>query len=240
VVASDLHPGVPSHATAELTWGLILAAARHIPEQAAALREGRWQTRAGHTLRGKTLGILGYGRIGAVIARYGEAFGMRVIAWGGEGTRTRAADDAVELAASKAELFGRSDILSVHLRLVDETRGTVGRGDLALMQPTSMFVNTSRAGLVAPGALAEALRLGRPGQAAVDVFEHEPQFGSTDELATMDEALCTPHLGYVTIEEWELQFRDVFAQVNAFDAGMPTNVVNPEVLASESLRGRAR
>ena len=103
-----------------------------------------------------------------------------------------------------------------------------------------MFVNTSRAGLVAPGALAEALRLGRPGQAAVDVFEHEPQFGSTDELATMDEALCTPHLGYVTIEEWELQFRDVFAQVNAFDAGMPTNVVNPEVLASESLRGRAR
>jgi D-3-phosphoglycerate dehydrogenase len=238
VVSSDLHPGAPSHATAELTWGLILAAARHIPEQAASLRAGRWQTKVGHTLRGRTLGIFGYGRLGAAVARLGEAFGMRVIAWGGEGSRTRAAADDVEVAASKAALFGRADVLSVHLRLVDATRGIVGPEDFAVMQPSSMFVNTSRAGLVVPGALAEALSLGRPGSAAVDVFEREPLFGETDELATMEAALCTPHLGYVTMEEWELQFGEVFAQVSAFDSGTPSNVVNTEVLTSERLRRR--
>ena len=238
VVASDLHPGVPSYATAELTWGLILGAVRHIPEQAASLREGRWQTQVGHTLRGTTLGVFGYGRLGAAVARFGEAFGMRVIAWGGEGSRSRAAADGVEVTPSRPALFEGADVLSVHLRLVDATRGIVGPDDLALMQPSSMFVNTSRAELVVRGALAEALRLGRPGRAAVDVFEHEPLFGETDELATMQAALCTPHLGYVTMEEWELQFRDVLAQVNAFDDGTPVNVVNPEVLTSGALRPR--
>lgn len=236
VVASDLHPGVPSYATAELTWALILAAARHLPEQAASLRAGRWQTSVGHTLRGSSLGIFGYGRIGAAVARFGEAFGMRVAAWGGEGTRARAEADGVEVAVSKAALFERADVLTVHLRLVDATRGIVDAADLALMQPSSMFVNTSRAGLVVPGALAEALRLGRPGRAAVDVFDREPQFGQLDELVTLDAALCTPHLGYVTMEEWELQFREIFAQVNAFDVGTPRNVVNPEVLTSVALR----
>lgn len=230
VVSSDLHPGTPSYATAELTWALILAAARKLPSQVASLREGRWQTEVGHTLRGKLLGVYGFGRIGSVVAGYARAFGMDVLAFGSEGSKQRAEADGVAFATSKHELFARSDVVSVHLRLVEATRSIVTASELAAMQPSALFVNTSRAGLVEPGALTAALRAGRPGGAAVDVYEREPLFGETDELVAIDGTLCTPHLGYVTTEEWELQFDEVFAQVVAFAGGQPRNVVNPEVL----------
>jgi D-3-phosphoglycerate dehydrogenase len=236
VVSSDLHAGTPSYATAELTWALVLAGSRRLVEQSRSLAEGRWQTAVGRTLRGRTLGVLGYGRIGEVVAGYGRAFGMELLAYGGEGSRARAADDGVAVAPTQRALFERADVLTVHVRLVDATRGLVTASDLAAMRADALFVNTSRAGLVEPGALAAALRAGRPGGCAVDVFEGEPLFGSTDELVGLPGAVCTPHLGYVTEEELELQFDEVFAQVQAFAAGAPTNVVNPEVLASPALR----
>jgi D-3-phosphoglycerate dehydrogenase len=238
VVSSDLHPTTPSVATAELTWGLILASERRIPQQAAAMREGRWQTEAGRTLAGRTLAILGYGRIGAVVAGYGRAFGMRVLAGGGEGSRERAVHDGINVADSLEELFEVADVLSIHVRLVDDTRGLVTAALLDRMGADALFVNTSRAALVEPGALDAALRRGRPGRAALDVFDREPLFGETDDLATLDATVCTPHLGYVTTDELELQFADVFDQIVSFGAGAPTNVVNPEVLGSPSLRMR--
>jgi len=231
VVSSDLHPGSPSLATAELTWGLLLASVRRIPQQMASLRAGRWQESLGTSLQGRTLGIFGYGRIGAVVAGYGDTFGMRVLVWSGEESRRRAAADGREVAADKAELFERSDVVTVHLRLADATRGTVTADDLGRMRPSALFVNTSRAGLVEPGALVASLRRGRPGMAAVDVFDEEPLVDRDDPLLAMDNVICTPHIGYVTRDEWELQFADIFAQVVSFADGTPTNVVNPEVLA---------
>jgi len=230
VVSSDMHAGSPSYATAELTWGLVLAAARRIPQQMASLRSGGWQAGVGHTLRSKTLGVYGYGRIGQEVLHYGQAFGMRVQVWGSEAARARAVADGLAVPESRVGFFATSDVVSVHLRLVDATRGIVTVDDLAAMQPDAVFVNTSRAGLVEPGALVEALRAGRPGAAAVDVYETEPLCDPADPLLTLDNVVCTPHIGYVTVEEWELQFADVFDQVNAFAAGAPTNVVNPEVL----------
>ncbi len=231
VVSSDMHAGSPSYATAELTWGLVLATARRIPQQMASLRSGGWQAGVGHTLRSKTLGVYGYGRIGREVLHYGQAFGMRVQVWGSEAARARAADDGLTVPRSRREFFGTSDVVSVHLRLLDATRGIVTADDLATMGPDAVFVNTSRAGLVEPGALVTALRAGRPGAAAVDVYETEPLCDPADPLLTLDNVVCTPHIGYVTVEEWELQFADVFDQINAFAAGAPTNVVNPEVLA---------
>jgi D-3-phosphoglycerate dehydrogenase / 2-oxoglutarate reductase len=231
VVSSDMHAGTPSYAAAELTWALVLAAMRRLPSQVEALRAGRWQTAIGRTLRSKTLGILGFGRIGRVVAGYGRAFGMEVLVWSGDDSRRQAAEAGYALASGKDELFASSDVLSVHLRLVDATRAVVGAAELARMKPGALFVNTSRAGLVEPGALVAALRAGRPGMAAVDVFEHEPLLDPDDPLLGLDDVVCTPHLGYVTLDEWELQFADVFDQINAFAAGEPTNVVNPGVLA---------
>jgi len=230
VVSSDMHAGTPSYATAELTWALVLAAMRRIPQQVDALRAGRWQSGIGHTVRGKTLGIYGYGRIGRVVADYGRAFGMEVLVWSRDETRARAAAEGVAVAESREAFFASCDVLSLHLRLVDATTGLVTRDDLSRMRPTSLLVNTSRAGLIAPGALVEALRAGRPGMAAVDVYEHEPLVDPADPLLAMDNVVCTPHIGYVTRDEWEVQFVDVFDQINAFAAGEPTNVVNPEVL----------
>jgi len=230
VVSSDLHPGSPSFATAELTWGLVIAAMRRIPQQAASLRAGRWQDGLGHTLRGKILGVYGYGRLGTVVAGYGDVFGMRVLVWGGEESRARAAADGREVATGKHDLFERSDVLSVHLRLAPATLGIITEDDLTRMGRSALFVNTSRAGLVAPGALVAALERGRPGLAAVDVFDEEPLLHTADPLLAMDNVVCTPHIGYVTRDEWELQFADIFGQVVAYAAGHPTNVVNPEVL----------
>ena len=231
VVSSSQHADTPSYAAAELTWGLVLATARAIPQQMAALKAGNWQIGVGHSLRGKTLGIYGYGRIGAVVAGYGKAFGMKVLVWAREPALARARADGYEAAGSKAALFERCDVLSLHMRLVDATRGIVTSGDLARMKPTAVLVNTSRAPLIEPGALVNALRAGRPGMAAVDVYEKEPLYDTGDPLLTMSNVVCTPHIGYVTREEYELQFTDIFDQIVAYAAGTPTNVVNPDVMA---------
>jgi D-3-phosphoglycerate dehydrogenase len=236
VVSSNLHPGTPSYATAEMTWGLVLAAVRQIPQQVAALKGGRWQIGVGSTLRGKTLGIYGYGRIGRVVAGYGEAFGMNVMVWGREASLLRAREDNYAAAGSKAEFFERCDVLSLHMRLVDATRGIVTADDLAHMKPTALLVNTSRACLIEPGALVRALRAGRPGMAAVDVYESEPALDPAYSLFTMENVICTPHIGYVSRDEYEIQFADVFDQIIAYAKGTPSNVLNPEVLESPALR----
>ncbi|HEY3833032.1 MAG TPA: D-2-hydroxyacid dehydrogenase family protein [Acidimicrobiia bacterium] len=228
MVSSDLHPGSASIGTAELTFALILAALRRLPQQVASLRAGHWQDGVGSMARGKTLGLLGYGRIAKVVAGYGEAFGMRVQFWASDESRTRAAADGREVAAGRDAFFADSDVVSVHMRLVAATRGTVTAHDLARMKPSALFVNTSRAGLVEPGALVDALRAGRPGLAALDVYDHEPLVDTDDPLLQLDNVVCTPHIGYVSREEWELQFADVFDQINAFAAGTPINVVNPD------------
>ena len=236
VVSSDLHEGLASYATAELTWGLVIAGMRRIPQQIAALRSGAWQSTMGHSLRHRTLGIYGYGRIGRVVASYADAFGMRVVFWASEEGRVRAMSDGRDVAPSRRAFFSGSDVVSLHLRLVDATRGIVRRADLDAMAPDALFVNTSRAGLVEPGALVGALRAGRPGMAAVDVYESEPLVDADDPLLQLDNAICTPHIGYVSTDEWEIQFADVFDQVNAFATGRPTNVVNPEVLDGPARR----
>ncbi|TXL73534.1 D-2-hydroxyacid dehydrogenase family protein [Vineibacter terrae] len=231
IVSSNLHAGTPSYATAELTWGLVLAAMRQIPQQMASLKAGTWQTGVGSTVRGKTLGIYGYGRIGKVVAEYGKAFGMNVLVWARPDSLAKARADGWPVAASKAEFFERCDVISLHMRLVEATRGIVTAEDLARMKPTALLVNTSRAPLVAPGALAAALRAGRPGMAAVDVFEEEPVRDPAHPLLALDNVVATPHIGYVSREEYELQFADIFDQIVAYAAGTPTNVVNPDVLA---------
>jgi D-3-phosphoglycerate dehydrogenase / 2-oxoglutarate reductase len=236
IVSSNLHADTPSYATAELTWALVLAAARRLPQQMASLRAGRWQTALGRTLRGKTLGVYGYGRIGKVVAGYARAFGMEVLVWAREASRARAVEEGHAAAASKEAFFEACDVVSLHLRLVPATRGLVGAADLARMKPDAILVNTSRAGLVEPGALVAALRAGRPGFAAVDVYEQEPLTDPGDPLLRLENVVCTPHIGYATREEWEVQFADIFDQVNAYAAGAPTNVVNPDVLS----RARAR
>jgi D-3-phosphoglycerate dehydrogenase len=230
IVSSNMHAGTPSYAAAELTWGLVLAAMRRIPQQVAALKGGVWQTGVGQTLRDKTLGIFGYGRIGAVVAGYGKAFGMNIIVWAREASLDRARADGYATAASKEQFFSDSDVLSLHMRLVDATRGIVRAVDLARMKPSALLVNTSRAPLIEAGALVAALRAGRPGMAAVDVFEEEPLRDATHPLLTMPNVVCTPHIGYVTRDEYDLQFADVFDQITAYAAGTPINVVNPAAL----------
>ena len=230
IVSSSQHAGTPSYAAAELTWALVLAAMRQVPQQMSALKAGKWQIGVGNTLRGKTLGIYGYGRIGSVVAGYGRAFGMAVLVWAREASLKRARDDGYALAASKAAFFSGCDVISLHMRLVEGTRGIVTAEDLARMKPTALLVNTSRAGLVAPGALVAALRQGRPGTAAVDVYEQEPVLDTAHPLLAMDNVVCTPHIGYVTRDEYEVQFSDIFDQIVAYAAGKPINVVNPEVL----------
>ena len=237
VVSSSQHAGTPSYAAAELTWALILAAARQLPQQMAALKAGKWQIGVGTTLRAKTLGIFGYGRIGATVAGYGKAFGMNVLAWAREQSLERARADGYATARSKAEFFESCDVVSLHLRLVAATRHIVTAEDLARMRPTAMLVNTSRAPLIEPGALVAALRAGRPGCAAVDVFEDEPMRDPDLPLLQFEQVVATPHLGYVTREEYETQFTDIFDQILAFAAGRPINVVNPDVLAATSARG---
>ena len=232
IVSSGQHAGTPSYATAELTWGLIIAAMRRIPQQMYALREGRWQIGVGSSLRGKTLGIYGYGRIGSVVAGYGKAFGMNVLVWAREGSRERARRDGYAVAFSKESFFSECDVISLHMRLVEETRGIVTADDLARMKPTALLVNTSRAPLIAPGALVAALKDGHPGMAAVDVFDTEPVQNPGDPLFAFDHVVCTPHIGYVTRDEYELQFSEIFDQIVAYAAGTPINVVNPAALES--------
>ena len=230
IVSSDMHAGSPSYAAAELTWGLILAAMRQIPQQMRSLQSGNWQMGIGSTLRGKTLGIHGYGRIGSTVAGYGKAFGMGVLIWARDASRQRAEADGYEVASSKSALYEQSDIVSLHMRLVNDTRGIVTADDLGRMKPSALLVNTSRAPLIEPGALVRALRAGRPGLAAVDVFEEEPLRDPGDALLTMNNVVCTPHIGYVTRDEFDLQFSDVFDQILAYGAVSYTHLTLPTIL----------
>ena len=230
IVSSYQHSDTPSYAAAELTFGLILAAMRQIPQQMQALKAGNWQIGVGHTLRGKTLGIYGYGRIGGAVAEYGKAFGMKILVWAREQSRDKARQDGYAVASTKQEFFETTDVLTLHMRLVKETRGIVTKADLMRMKPGALLVNTSRAPLIEPDALVEALRAGRPGMAAVDVFEEEPLRDPKHPLLNLPNVVCTPHIGYVTRDEYEIQFSDIFDQIVAYFTGTPINVVNPQVL----------
>lgn len=231
LLCSGQHPGTPSFATAELTWGLIIAAMREIPQQMASLRAGNWQRGVGRSLKGKTLGVYGYGRIGTAVMDYARAFHMDVQVWASEASRDRARADGVTVPETREAFFATSDVVSLHTRLYDSTRGGVTAADLGAMKPTALLVNTSRAALIEPGALVAALRAGRPGMAAVDVYEDEPLRDTDHPLLNMDNVVATPHIGYVTADEYEIQFSDIFDQILAFIAGDPINVINPEALA---------
>ena len=203
----------------------------------ASLKAGQWQIGVGTTLRDKTLGIYGYGRIGGVVARYGKAFGMNVVVWAREAGLAQARADGYTAAPNKAAFFEECDVITLQMRLVDATRHIVTAADLARMKPTALLVNTSRAPLIEPDALANALRAGRPGMAAVDVYEDEPLRDVSHPLLNMPNVVCTPHIGYVSREEYEVQFADIFDQIIAYAGGTPTNVINPGALQN-ARRGR--
>jgi D-3-phosphoglycerate dehydrogenase len=234
ILSSSQHPGTPSYATAEMTWGLVLAAMRQIPQQMAGLKAGKWQVGVGTTLRGKTFGIYGYGRIGGAVAGYARAFGMNVVVWARPATLETARADGYTTAVSKEAFFAECDVISLHMRLVPATRHIVKAADLARMKSSALLLNTSRAPLIEPGALVEALRRGRPGMVAVDVYEDEPLLDTGHPLLNMDNVICTPHIGYVTRDEYELQFADIFDQITAYAAGTPINVINTDVLKGSS------
>ncbi len=217
-------------APAELAWSLILNATRQLPQAIAAMKSGRWQVNIGQALKGRVIGIWGYGKIGQRVANYARAFEMRVLVWGSESSRARAVADGFQAAGDRVTFFETTDVLSLHLRLTDSTRHIVRLEDLTSMKPNALLVNISRAELIEPGALLHALRQGRPGFAAVDVYEHEPLTDPSDPLLQLPNVLCTPHLGYVERDTYELYFSQAFQNINAFAAGRPQNIVNPEVL----------
>ncbi len=229
VLSSNMHAGTPSYAAAELTLALMLASFRQIPQQVASIRSGNWMMGVGRTLRGRTLGLYGYGRIAGAVAGYAEALGMEVQWWGSDSGRARAAADGARVAEIREAFFATSDIVSLHVRLKPETRGIVTAADLAAMKPHALLVNTSRSGLIAPGALEAEVARGRI-FAAVDVYDTEPLSDTAHPLLTHPNVLPTPHIGYVTEDEFDLQFTDIFEQVNAFAAGAPIHVINPEAL----------
>ena len=216
--------------TAELAWGLILAALRRIPQEVRRLQDGQWQGSVGTGLAGKTLGIYAYGRIGSLVAQVGRAFGMRVWCLGREASTAKARAAGFEVAASREAFFAESDVISLHLPLNDGTRGIVTAEDLARMKTTALIVNTSRAPIIARDALVAALKAGRPGRAAIDVYEDEPVLNANHPLIGMDNVVCTPHLGYVEEATYEAYYSAAVEQILAFIAGKPINVANPDVL----------
>lgn len=228
VLCSNMHSDTPSYAAAEMTLALILASYRQIPQQVASLRAGDWQMGVGRTLRGRVLGLYGYGRIGRVIADYAQAIGMRVHWWASDDGRVRARADGHAVADSRETFFATSDIVSLHVRLKPDTRGIITADDLSNMAPRSLLVNTSRSGLIAPGALEAEITKGRI-HAAVDVYDNEPLRDTGHTLLTHPNVLPTPHVGYVTEDEFDLQFSDIFDQVNAYAAGSPIHVINADV-----------
>lgn len=230
LLCSDQHSDTPSYAAAELTFGLVLAAMRQIPQQMEALKAGNWQMGVGHSVRHKTMGIWSYGRLGKAVAKYAKAFDMDVQVWGGEQSCIEAVADGFRNAESREAFFATSDVVCLLVRLYPATRGMFTAGDLALMKPDALLVNTSRAPLIEEGALYEALKAGRPGMAAVDVFEQEPVGKEGHPLLTLPNVVATPHIGYVTSEEYETQFQAIFDQVVAFDHGEPIAMINPEAL----------
>ncbi len=234
LVCSNMHAGTPSYAAAELTWALILTAMRQIPQQVASLKAGTWQSGVGKTLRSRRLGLYGYGRIAKAVADYADAFDMETVWWASNEGRARAKDEGRTVAESRESFFAESDIVSIHVRLKPSTQGIITKADLSAMRPDALFVNTSRAGLVEPGALLAALNDGRPGLAAIDVFDTEPLTDPSDPLATHPCVIATPHIGYVTEDEFNLQFADVFDQINAYATGAPIHMINPEVWAARA------
>ena len=230
MLCSNLQGDGPNYAAAELTFALIQAAFRQLPQQMASVKAGRWQMGVGRSLRGRTLGLYGYGRIGQAVADYAKVFGMKVVWWGSEQGRARAVADGELVAKSREEFFARSDVISVHVRLNPETKGIITAADLAKMKPRAIFVNTSRAGLVEEGALLAGLNRGHPQTAALDVFDVEPLTNKDDPLLSHPNVIATPHIGFVTEDEFDKQFSDIFEQVNAFSEGAPINVINPETL----------
>jgi D-3-phosphoglycerate dehydrogenase len=221
--------GLPNH-TAELTWGLIFSALRHIPDEVQRLKAGRWQTTIGTAVVGRTLGVYAYGRIGSIVARAGKAFEMRVICWGREGSTAKARADGFEVAPSREAFFEAADIVSLHIPLNKETRGIVKHSDLARMKPTALIVNTSRGPIIEEGALARALKEGRPGFGAVDVYDDEPVLNGNHPLLKMDNVVCTPHLGYVDRDTYEKYYGAAIDNILAFAGGKPINVLNPEAM----------
>lgn len=219
-------------APAELAWALIMNALRRIPQAISGMRAGEWQVNLGESVAGKTIGIWGYGKIGQRIARYAKAFDAKVLVWGSETSRSKAASDGHLVASSKTAFFASADVVTLHLRLVAETEGIVTADDLSAMKPTAVFVNTARAELVERGALEAALKNGRPGFAALDVFENEPIFDRHHPLLLLPNVICTPHLGYVERNGYELYFGQAFENVIAFAQGNPQNIANPAVLAT--------
>jgi D-3-phosphoglycerate dehydrogenase len=229
VLVSASGTGNP-HATAELTWGLILSALRNLPYEVARLKEGYWQSTLGTTVQNKKIGVYAYGKIGSIVAEVARAFSAEVICWGRAGSTGRAKAAGFQIAQNREQFFAEADIVSLHLPLNQETVGIVTYDDLARMKPTSLIVNTSRARLIADGALVEALRAGRPGMAAVDVFEEEPVIGADHPLLKMNNVIATPHLGYVTRESYDSFYDVVVDNLLAYAAGKPANIVNPEAL----------
>ena len=225
-LCSNMHADTPSYATAEHTWGLILAAMRQIPQQMASAKAGKWQSGVGKNLRGRTIGLYGYGRIARTVAGYADAFGMNVVWWSSESGRARALADGQRVAGSREAFFAASDIVSVHVRLKPSTTGVITRDDLRAMGREALFVNTSRSRLVETGALLSALNEGRPGMAAVDVFDVEPLLDPKDPLLAHPRLIATPHIGYVTEDEYNIAFSDIFDQVVAYQEGNPIHVIN--------------
>lgn len=229
LLCSNMSAGAPSYAAAELTWALIMAGMRDLPAQMSSIKSGRWQAGVGKTLRGRRLGLYGYGRIAKTVAGYARAFGLQVHWWASPEGHARARADGEVVASSRQCFFEESDIISIHLRLKPATQGVITGADLAAMQPGALFVNTSRAGLLEPGALLAALNAGRPGKAAIDVFDTEPLTDPADPLLSHPRLIATPHIGFVTEDEFDLQFTDIYDQVNAFAQDAPIHMINPEV-----------
>ena len=227
VLCSNMHAGSPSYAAAEMTLALILASYRQIPQQVNSIRAGTWQIGVGRTLRGRMLGLYGYGRIGQAVAGYAKAMGVNVQWWSSDEGRTRAIADGEMVADSREAFFATSDVVSLHVRLKPATRGLITAHDLAHMSPRSLLVNTSRSGLIVQGALEAEIARGRI-HAAVDVFDAEPLTDTSNILLSHDNVMPTPHVGYVTEDEFQLQFTDIFEQVNAFADGEPIHMINPE------------
>lgn len=228
MLCSNMHADKPSYATAEHTWGLILSAMRQIPQQMASVKAGKWQSGVGKNLRGRTIGLYGYGRIARAVAGYANAFGMNIVWWSSESGRARATADGQTVAKSRKAFFATSDVVSVHVRLKPSTTSLITRDDFRAMQRGALFVNTSRSGLVETGALLSALNEGQPGMAAVDVFDVEPLLDANDPLLAHPNLIATPHIGYVTEDEYEIAFSDIFDQIVAFHEGKPIHVINAE------------
>jgi len=229
LLCSNMHSDTPSIAAAELTFALLLASARQLPQQMASLQRGEWQMGVGQTVAGRMLGLYGYGRIARQVAVYANAFGMKVQWWASEAGRQRATAEGATVAASRAEFFENSDFVSLHVRLKPETKGIVTFNDLQLMKPSATLINTSRSGLIEPGALERCVATGRPGRLAVDVFDVEPFTDTNDPVVTHPTVISTPHIGYVTEDELDLQFSDIYDQINAYADNAPIHMINEEV-----------